>query len=100
MSILTTTERDLLRDADVAMDRFDRATAPAEIAKARADLERIRGKLAQARDPNAQALEVMRKALTRPIDAATGALIKAVPTPRPAAAAARSDVLAKRRICR
>jgi hypothetical protein len=83
--MLTTTERDLIQAANMAMDRFDRATAPVEIAKARAELERIRSKLEKARDPNTKALEVMRKALTQPIDAATGALIKSMPAPqRPA----------------
>ena len=78
--MLTTAERDLIQAANVAMDRLDRATDPAEIAKARAELERIRGKLEKARDPSAQAREVMRKALTQPIDAATGAFVKAKPT--------------------
>ena len=48
--MLTTAERDLIQAANMAMDRLDRATASAEIAKARADLERIRSKLEKARD--------------------------------------------------
>jgi hypothetical protein len=82
MSILTTAERDLIRDADAAMDRYHKAQTSrnqAEIAKARADLERIRGKLEKAREPNAQALGAMRKALMQPVDAATGALVKPKP---------------------
>jgi hypothetical protein len=87
--MLTTTERDLIQAANMAMDRLDRATHPAEIGKARADLERIRGKLEKARDPNAQALEVMRKSLRQPIDAITGKVM-AKATPR-TAATGRSD---------
>jgi hypothetical protein len=90
LTMLTTAERDLVQAANMAMDRLDRATAPVEIAKARAELERIRGKLEKARDPNAQALQVMRKALAQPIDAATGALVKAKPSSQKATAG-RSD---------
>ena len=53
---------------------------PAELAKARKDLERIRGELEKCRDPNAKALDLIQKSMRQPIDAATGALVKAKPT--------------------
>jgi hypothetical protein len=83
MPSLTTAELDLIRASDAALDRYEKAQTSrnaAELAKARKDLERIRGELEKFRDPNAKALEVMRKALAQPIDAATGALVKAKPT--------------------
>jgi hypothetical protein len=91
--VLTAAELDLIRASDAALDRYEKAQTSrnaAELVKARADLERIRGKLEKARDPSAQAREVMRKALAQPIDAATGALVKAKPTSQ-TATAGRSD---------
>jgi hypothetical protein len=76
--MLTTAERDLIQAANMAMDRLDRATHPAEIAKARAELERVRGK--QVRDPQAAAIDAIRKSLGQPIDAITGTVMaKATP---------------------
>jgi hypothetical protein len=78
--MLTTAERDLIQAANMAMDRLDRATHPAEIAKARTDLERIRSRLEKARDPQAAAFDAIRKSLGQPIDAITGTVMaKATP---------------------
>jgi hypothetical protein len=74
----TALEQDLLRQADVAMDLYDKAQTsrnPAAIASARGALEHIRGELEKFRDA-AKTLDLMKLALSRPVDAATGAMIK------------------------
>ena len=67
---MTTAELDLLRAADVAMDRYDKAQTsrnPAELAKARTDIERLRGELEKLRH-DVTARELVKSALTRPFD--------------------------------
>lgn len=94
MPSLTTAELDLIRASDAALDRFELAKTTrnaAEIAKARRSLEDISAALEKHRDPNAKALDMIHGSLRKPIDAATGALIKAMPTPQRAAASGRSD---------
>jgi hypothetical protein len=77
---LTAAELDLIRASDAALDRYEKAQTSrnaAELVKARKDLERIRGELEKCRDPNATALSLIKRSLQRPVDAATGALVKA-----------------------
>jgi hypothetical protein len=79
---LTARELDLIRASDAALDRFELAKTTrnaVEIAKARRSLEDISAELEKHRDPNAKALDLIHKSLRQPIDAATGALVKAKP---------------------